>query len=437
METGRFMEYMNASNRAEEIALPDGMKKDDPEAVAALYVKMRNDDAFMKRLRNDEIITPKDEIYAGWKELSSRYDRMQSEIVSEKYGYKPAERSPMTAFSYMFLHGSTSHLLGNMLFLWLVGCTLELAGRRWAYGIIYLVTGVISAVGFGLIYRDSMTPLVGASGAISGIIGAYTVLYGMKKVKIFYSVGFYFDYVKVAAIFLLPVWIGNELFQLYFGGVSNVAYVGHIGGLVSGAGLGLVQKKVLGDIKETDTTEERAEKIASLLESGLQKFSKLDLEGARALMSQVLEMDPDNQKALVHLFNIEKMSPEGEEFHAAAARLLLSLHRDPQLHGTLVVTYQEYRSVVKHPKLSPDIWSRVCSVLSREGRIDEAEKIVAMLLRSCPQYQAIPTSLLNLARAYLQAGMEEKGTKCLRVLCERYPQSPESRIAQGLAKATA
>jgi len=121
-------------------------------------------------------------------------NQMLSEIIGYRYGYKPSDGDLMTAFTYMFLHGSASHLIGNMIFLWLVGCILELAGRRLVYALICLLTGMVSALVYGLVYQGSTIPLVGASGAISGIIGAYTVLFGMRKVKIFFSLGFYFQH---------------------------------------------------------------------------------------------------------------------------------------------------------------------------------------------------------------------------------------------------
>ncbi len=275
-------------------------------------------------------------------------------------------------------------------------------------------------------------PLVGASGAISGIIGAYTVLYGMRKVKIFFSVGFYFSTAKVAAIFLLPFWIANEAYQLFFGGVSNVAYVGHLGGLVSGALLGLIWAKVLGGVSDEVPLEEQADQTAALLESGLQKLADLDLAGARAVMNQVLEMEPDNRAALTHLFNIEKLNSGREEFHTTAANLLLRLQREPDADQALFDAYREYCRVVKNPRLPTDLWSRLSLAFSESSHLEDSAKIAALLLRHNPQFPAVPPVLLNLSRAYLRAGLREKGEQCLRLLCHRYPESAESQIAQGL-----
>ena len=135
IEIGKFVEYMKEAKRGEEVSLPEGKKLNDPVAVAHLRYKMMEDSDFMAKLNGDQIIAVSDPVYPRWKELKSKHEKMLSEVISEVYGYRPAGGSLTTAFTYMFLHGSASHLIGNMVFLWLVGCTLELAGRRSAYGL--------------------------------------------------------------------------------------------------------------------------------------------------------------------------------------------------------------------------------------------------------------------------------------------------------------
>ena len=91
IETGRFMEYLKASNRAETIPFAEDEKKDNPRRMAAIYLKMRGDGEFMKKLSNEEIITPKDDVYPKWKELSKKYIGMRSELVTEKFVDAQAE----------------------------------------------------------------------------------------------------------------------------------------------------------------------------------------------------------------------------------------------------------------------------------------------------------------------------------------------------------
>jgi len=432
IETSRYQAYLKGTH-GENITAPTQGELDE-DAIVRLWADMQKDDVFMKRLAEDEIITPTDGQYAEWKSLREEYNGIVSKTVTQRYGFKPAEKSIITSFSYMFLHGGFMHLLGNMIFLWLVGCVLELGCGRVFYTSLFLLTGVLAALSFGLVYSDSMVPLVGASGAVSGLMGAFTILYGKKKIRVFYSLGFYFNYAKVSAIVLLPVWVGQEIFQMFFGGVSRVAYMAHTGGLVSGALLGYLNLKFLGRVSDEVFSEDPKKKIAPLLEKAMESISRLDMQGARPLLEEVLTIEPNNRSALTHLFNIDKLNPEHEGFHRTAAKLFHHLINDDQAYETLHKIYQEYRSTVKTIRLSPDLLIQIATVFSSHGHMEDSEKIMALLLKSRPKFQKLPTGILKLAQAYLGKGMKDKGKKCLVIIRQRYPESSEARIARRLLK---
>jgi membrane associated rhomboid family serine protease len=108
-----------------------------------------------------------------------------------------------------------------MIFLWLLGCFLEMGCGRIFYLIVYLLSGLAAGGSFWLIYPHSISPHIGASGAIAGMMGAFAVLFGKEKIKIFFSLGFYFGYRQMTAIALLPLWLCNEFYQLFFSGVPQ------------------------------------------------------------------------------------------------------------------------------------------------------------------------------------------------------------------------
>jgi membrane associated rhomboid family serine protease len=432
IETSRYQAYLNGKH-GENITTPTQGGLDE-DTIISLWADMQKDDVFMKRLAEDEIITPTDGQYAEWKGLRREYQEIISEMVTQRYGYKPTKKSIITPFTYMFLHGGFMHLLGNMIFLWLVGCVLELGCGRVFYTSLFLLTGVLSALLFGLVYADSQVPLVGASGAISGLMGAYTVSYGRKKIKVFYSLGFYFNYAKISAVILLPIWLAKEIVQLFFGGVSQVAYGAHIGGLMSGAVLGYINLRFLGRVSDEVFAEDPKEKIAPLLEKAMESISRLDMQGARPLLEEVLTIDSHNRSALIHLFNIDKLNPEDEGFHRTAAKLFHHLINDDHAYETLHKIYQEYRSTVKTIRLSPDLLIQIATVFSSHGHMEDSEKIMALLLKSRPEFQKLPTGILKLAQAYLGKGMRDKGRKCLMIIRQRYPESSEARIARRLLK---
>lgn len=140
----------------------------------------------------------------------------------------------LNIFTCMFLHGGWMHLLGNMFFLWIFGSSIEDRLGSALYPILYFATGVCGNLLHTFI-EPSFTPLVGASGAISGVMGAYLVLYPRVRILAYVPIGLY------PATFSLPAWVYlafyfvlQNLFPAIGGTRSNVAFWAHIGGFVSG-----------------------------------------------------------------------------------------------------------------------------------------------------------------------------------------------------------
>jgi membrane associated rhomboid family serine protease len=155
---------------------------------------------------------------------------------------KSAELSVLTA---MFLHGGWLHLLGNMLFLWIFGNNIEDRMGHLRYLLFYVVCGYAAAYGFAITNPDSTTPLIGASGAIAGVLGAYLVLY--PKARVWILVPFlFFVPLRVAAWIVLGFWFVLQAFYSTGQGVSDagtVAYTAHVVGFAVGMLLAWPLKK--------------------------------------------------------------------------------------------------------------------------------------------------------------------------------------------------
>ncbi|MDY6880870.1 MAG: rhomboid family intramembrane serine protease [Thermodesulfobacteriota bacterium] len=434
IETSRYLDYLQSEKPDEPISDSLIQKRNQRDSIALLYARMQRDDLFMTRLKSHQIITPGEEVFIEWKRLRTEYEGLLSKVVTYRYGFKPAERELITSITCMFLHGSVMHLVGNMVFLWLVGAVLELGCGRPFYVLLYFVGGFCATVLFALANMHSTIPCIGASGAISGLMGAFTVMYGRKKIKVFYSLGFYFNYAHVPAIILLPVWIGNEVFQLLFGGHSQVAYMAHIGGLIGGAGLGAANLMFLRPADEKMFEDDPTDKIPGLLEKALDRVARLDMVGARPIFEQVLEMDPDNHDALIQLYNMDKLEPHSQRFHDSAARLLRHLSNDGKAHKELHRIYQEYGGLSKSLKLHRDLLFRIASIFCEHGHLDEAERIFGLFIKTIPSFQMIPTGVLKLATAFQKGGADQKGIQYLHFICSQYPESTESRVAHQLLK---
>jgi len=432
IEVPRYIEY--AKQKIKGIPDLQKSKELDKETLVRYHVEMDQDYGFLKRLRNDEVITRQDPVYAKWKKLKNIYEEKLSRVVFINYGFRPAYKSLTTYFTYMFLHGSFGHLFGNMIFLWIVGCVLELGCGRILYTGIYLIGGLLSAVLFWLVYMQSTVPLVGASGAIAGLMGTFTVLFGKKRVNIFYSLGFYFNYVKVPAIILLPIWIGNELYQLFFSGISQVAYVAHIGGLAGGAILGFICLKFPVILDENIFKEDPKDEITPLIEEALQSISELDMERGRNLLNKVLAKEPSNLIALTHLYNVEKNDPESVRFHETAKKLLSLLIQSNESPKTAYNIYKEYIGLSNLPRFSPQLYLRISTICIETGHFENAKKILAILLKKKSILPGISMALLKLANGYRQKGMHDHWRKILQVIGSKYPDTPEAQIAKKALK---
>ena len=154
-------------------------------------------------------------------------------------------------FTSMFLHAGLSHLLGNMLYLWIFGDNVEdRLGHFW-YLVFYLAGGIVAAFAHVALNPNSVIPTVGASGAIAAVLGAYLILFPQVKVLTFVPIGFFLRLTLLPASLLLGFWFVLQLFNglltLGLADMGGTAFWAHIGGFVFGVLIGwLCNKKSLG-----------------------------------------------------------------------------------------------------------------------------------------------------------------------------------------------
>ncbi len=204
-----------------------------------------------------------------------------------RYGYRPGAPSVTTLFSSLFLHGGWMHLVGNMLFLWIFGDNVEHRLGRGRYALFYLGAGVAATLFFAFFVPGSQVPLVGASGAISGVLGCYFLWFPRNRVKTFVFIPFplIINAFQIPARLVLGFYllVDNLLpFLVARGGGGGVAHGAHIGGFVAGFALALAVDRLPPLLRQgqgwggaEDLPEEglpdlsaTGEKIAGLLRDG-------------------------------------------------------------------------------------------------------------------------------------------------------------------------
>ncbi len=423
LEIPAYRDYLQDQSTVPPPPAPD---LSDEEELYGYAMRIMADASFLRKLRSGEIITESDDHYEKWRRLRAEYDNRLSDIVSYRFGFKPGLPDEVSFFTHMFLHGGFMHLLGNMVFLWLAGCLVETGMRRYFFLPAYILTGCSSVGLFWAFNLNSGIPLVGASGAISGLMGILATLYGRNRIRVFYSLGIYFNYIKTPAILLLPVWIGKELFAIYWGGPSNVAYLAHVGGFIGGGLIGLVSRHLL-HIENAAAIEEPPEDPTPVyIEQALKAAGELKIEEALAILDNALAEAPDNPAIIHSKYKIAKMKPETRVFHATAVNLLKIYSSSPEHYQQAGELFSDYLKTAGRPRLPLRLYVRLASVFISLGDTDKAEKIIAMFLKKKSDVPELPVILLKLGRAFKAAGNQGKYEKCRRLLVSRFPDSREA-----------
>jgi membrane associated rhomboid family serine protease len=150
--------------------------------------------------------------------------------------FYPGKKVYLAVLFSMFLHGGLLHLAGNMLFLWIFGNNIEDHWGHVRYAVFYLVAGLVATLAHVAAEPDSTVPMVGASGAIAGVMGAYLVMFPSVRIRTLLLFGFFFMFRDITAKWLLGFWF---LLQFFTSPNSGVAWMAHVGGFVFGLLVGL------------------------------------------------------------------------------------------------------------------------------------------------------------------------------------------------------
>jgi membrane associated rhomboid family serine protease len=164
----------------------------------------------------------------------------------------------MTYVTYAFLHGDFFHLAGNMLFLWVFGDNVEDALGHFRFLVFYLLCAIGGAVVHGWIAPDSQIPLIGASGAIAGIVAAYLILHPRVKIWV---LAFGRIPLRIPAYLTLGLWIAFQFFMLALGGEDQISWACHAGGIVTGAVLVMILRRRDVPLLDKEVVTPRAVKV--------------------------------------------------------------------------------------------------------------------------------------------------------------------------------
>jgi membrane associated rhomboid family serine protease len=220
--------------QSESQHLVDGFKESHPEAWKQVQNPYRDIiDPYDAKIKMTEDTS---KLQQEMDSLNDQFVKVSASSITQQYAFIPAQPRAISYLTANFLHGGWMHIIGNMWFLWLAGFVLEDVWGRWLYSAFYLIAGAAALQFYAWTNPGSITPTLGASGAVAALMGAFLVRFPKMKIEMAWLFMFKLRRFKAAAYWLLPLWLFSEIFYgSLFGSTSGVAHWAHVGGFLFGA----------------------------------------------------------------------------------------------------------------------------------------------------------------------------------------------------------
>ncbi len=365
--------------------IKDGLKRDKSYVYSQGFFLSYGDDQFIDELLYKETIITRDmETYDKWKSSREILEVKFRSSLAKGYGFIPKERRPITFLTSQFLHGGVMHLVGNMVFLLFLGIAVENIFGSLRYLGFYLIGGVCADAFYMLFCLDSTIPCVGASGAIAGLMGMYAVSYGFRKIRFFYNILFYFNYVKAPALIMFPLWLGNEFLQYFTNDGSNVAYMAHAGGLIAGASIAAVMSIFKSGVDREYMDENvKQDNLAEQMAEANNLMGQLEFDKAKRIYFQVVADHPDNLDALKKLFTIEKHKPESLDFISISNKIFKIEDNSQLVVEEINKIFKEYLVITNNSaQLDTSLMIGLAIRFCNHGFLQDAERIITASINS-------------------------------------------------------
>ncbi|MGD2295902.1 MAG: rhomboid family intramembrane serine protease [Candidatus Aminicenantes bacterium] len=369
-------------------------------------------------------------------QLAENLKNIITNIPYRKYGFIPAQQSFLALLTYMFIHGGWFHLLGNLLFLYLTGPFIEDVWGRPIYTAFYLIMGIGSALMFAQHYPNFSGPLIGASGAIAGVMGAFLIRYWKTKIEFFYIfLPFFFirGTFKAPAWLMLPLWFALEFFNARVmdsinpqggGGVAHWAHVwGFVFGVVAAIGVKYfrieekyVQPKIEAQTSYEDEGFKALEEAEQMKEAG-----KLDAAYARLVEAA--------RRNRMHKELIEGLWELGAEMgkESETARFLVALIESEVRRNQLemaAVHFWKLRERIPQATISPTYKVMLIRHLKDRNEVEDARALASELLDEVSA-DSPPVLLINFANVALE--LSPAIAERVTAFCLQHPEIQEQQ----------
>ncbi|MDT8069712.1 MAG: rhomboid family intramembrane serine protease [Terriglobia bacterium] len=275
--------------------------------------------------------------------LAGEYETLNNNSILTKYGYVPAHPTAISYITANFLHGGWLHIIGNLWFLWLAGFVLEDTWGRWIYSAFYFIAGAVALQFFAWTNPGSTVPLVGASGAVAALMGAFLVRFPKMKIEMYWLITFKGVKFKAPAYTLLPLWLLMEVFYgALFGSGSTVAHWAHVGGFAFGAVAAMGLKFSGLEHLANQAIEEQVGWTADpAITTATEQMEHNQFDEAVATLQGFLATQPNSVEAHALLQQIYWRRQELPQYHEVTAKLC-ALHLKAREYDLAWQNYEDF-----------------------------------------------------------------------------------------------
>jgi membrane associated rhomboid family serine protease len=324
-----------------------------------------------------------------------------------RFGLIPSAPTATGLFAHMFLHVGWLHLIFNLLFLFLTGSFIEDRWGRGPYALFYLAAGVAGAALFVGKYPDMEQPLIGASGAVAGAMGAFLVCFARAQIKFFYWLGIFFGTFSAPAWLMLPLWFANELFTASImdaispgGGGGGVAYWAHVGGF----GFGVLAAAAIrfSGIEERLSNrlgEDWASDHDSVHAAAMTARAEGRAEEALELLRFALEGDPHDPDLSLAFFETAATLGRVDEGVAVLAPVIWREVGEGEREAA-VSHWQALCESGARVEAEPRLLLRLAGWLRDAEQVDAASSALRCVLDGCPGDPGVAMRVARLARSF-------------------------------------
>ncbi len=345
-----------------------------------------------------------------YKRLKAKEDKVMGGHVNFALGLVPDKMYRIhTFFTYQFIHGGIFHLLGNLLFLWVVGCLLEDSWGRGPFLIFYLIGGAFAGLAHCLQDTSSAMPLIGASGAIAAAMGAFTIRHFWSKIRFFYFFMFFFrpfwGTFHLPACVFLPFWFLQQVGLKYlsdFVGGSDVAYLAHIAGYAMGFITVLVFRATDFEKRFLSPRVKKVQVEAGVLKDpsfnrACEFMDKGRIEMAKDIFSKLIRERPHDLEMIQDIALLYREKGLNADYNTIAGKTLKTL--------LIKSRYEEAASIAldiinqsEPVDANPQCLTRVAKWLAGQGRYGESHDVYREVIKINPSPQVTAKASVALAK---------------------------------------